>query len=90
MPCLQGVKGIEFSNDGKRFLSTSYDRIIKLWDTETGQVITTLGEGKMWFVAKFHPDADKQNVVLAGCSDKKVYQWDMNTGDLVQVRVNTL
>ncbi|KAK9851127.1 hypothetical protein WJX84_004948 [Apatococcus fuscideae] len=80
----KGVKGIEFSNDGKRFLSTSYDRVIKLWDTETGQVITTLGEGKMWFVAKFHPDADKQNVVLAGCSDKKVYQWDMNTGDLVQ------
>lgn len=85
--CLQGVRDINFSNDGRRFLSSSYDRVIKLWDTETGQVIRSVGEGKMFFTAKFHPDDDKQNVLMAGCQDKKVYQWDMNTGDLVQVRV---
>ena len=79
---LQGVKDINFSNDGKRFLSTSYDKVIKLWDTETGQVIKTFGEGKMFYVAKFHPE--QQNMMLAGCSDKKVYQWDLDSGDIIQ------
>lgn len=32
----QAVKDVSFSNDGKRFLSTGFDRQIKLWDTETG------------------------------------------------------
>ena len=85
-PWVQGVRDINFSNDGRQFLSSSYDRVVKLWDTETGQVIRSFGEGKMFFVAKFHPDPDKQNVLMAGCQDKKVYQWDINSGDLVQVR----
>ena len=73
--CLaQGLKGIDFSNDGRKFLSTGYDKVIKLWDTETGQVLRTFGEGKMFFVAKFHPNDDKQNVLMAGCQDKKVGQ----------------
>eukprot|EP00884_Botryococcus_braunii_P023228 jgi/Botrbrau1/958/Bobra.114_1s0003.2 len=80
----KGVKDICFSNDGRKFLSTSYDKVIKIWDTETGQAIRSLGEGKMFFVAKFHPDEDKQNVVMAGCGDKKVYQFDSSTGDLIQ------
>ncbi len=52
-------------------------------------MLKTFGEGKMYFVAKFHPDPDKQNVLMAGCSDKKIYQWDMDTGDLVQVDPNS-
>ena len=44
----------------------------------------------MFFVAKFHPDPAKQNVLMAGCQDKKVYQWDMDTGDLVQARLGAL
>ncbi|BDA47701.1 Pre-mRNA-processing factor 17 [Coccomyxa sp. Obi] len=80
----KGVKDISFSNDGRKFLSTSYDKVVKLWDTETGQVLQTLGEGKMFFTARFHPSDDKQNVIMGGCADKKIYQWDSDTGDLVQ------
>ena len=29
-------------------------------------------------------DEDKQNLVLCGCSDKKIYQFDTETGDIVQ------
>jgi hypothetical protein len=32
----------------------------------------------------FHPDADKQNVIMAGCADKRIYQFDLETGDAVQ------
>lgn len=49
------------------------------------QMLRSFGEGRMFFTAVFHPDDDKQNVVLAGCADKKIHQWDADTGDLVQV-----
>jgi pre-mRNA-processing factor 17 len=51
------------------------------------QVITTLNTGKLYFCGVFHPEADKQNVLMAGCADKKIYQFDFNTGDVEQVCV---
>ena len=55
---VQGVKDISFSNDGRTFLSSSYDKVVKLWDTETGKVLRSFGEGKMFFTARWallHP-----------------------------------
>uniref|UniRef100_A0A061R092 Pre-mRNA-processing factor 17 n=1 Tax=Tetraselmis sp. GSL018 TaxID=582737 RepID=A0A061R092_9CHLO len=80
----KSVRGIHFSNDGRRFLTASYDKNIKLWDTETGKVLGTYNTGKMAYVAKFHSEDDKQNVMMAGCSDKKIYQFDLDTGDVIQ------
>ena len=80
----KAVRDICFSNDGRRFLSAGYDRKIKLWDTETGQVISTLGQGAIPFCCKFNPADDQQNMVLAGCSDNKIYQFDLDSGDVVQ------
>jgi len=34
----KGVKDINFTNDGAKFVSVGYDKNIRLWDTETGQV----------------------------------------------------
>lgn len=49
------------------------------------QVITTLNTGKMYYCGVFHPEDDKQNVLMGGCGDKKIYQFDLNTGEVEQV-----
>ncbi|GAB2280444.1 hypothetical protein Dimus_015076 [Dionaea muscipula] len=80
----KAVRDICFSNDGTKFLSAGYDKNIKYWDTETGKVISTFSTGKIPYVVKLNPDEDKQNILLAGMSDKKIVQWDMNTGQITQ------
>jgi len=49
------------------------------------QVITTLNTGKLYYCGVFRPADDKQNVLMAGCGDKKIYQFDLNTGVVEQV-----
>ncbi|KAK8658667.1 hypothetical protein V6N13_036868 [Hibiscus sabdariffa] len=80
----KAVRDISFCNDGTKFLTSGYDKNIKYWDTETGQVISTFSTGKIPYVVKLNPDEDKQNILLAGMSDKKIVQWDINTGQITQ------
>ncbi|KAH7334501.1 pre-mRNA splicing factor [Rhizoctonia solani] len=80
----KAVKDVTFSNDGRRFLSCGFDRAMKLWDTETGQCIKVFSNGKIPHVVKFHPDEDKQHIFLAGMSDKKIIQYDINTSEIIQ------
>ena len=55
---------------------------MNLWDTETGRVIHTFSNKKTPFSVRFHPA--RQNIFLAGCSNKKIVQYDTNSGDIVQ------
>lgn len=80
----RAVKDVTFSNDGRRFLSCGFDRYIKLWDTETGQCLKNFSNGKMAHVLRFHPDEDKQNIFLAGMMDKKIIQYDIDSGEITQ------
>eukprot|EP01105_Mastigella_eilhardi_P008703 TRINITY_DN209_c0_g2_i1.p1 TRINITY_DN209_c0_g2~~TRINITY_DN209_c0_g2_i1.p1 ORF type:complete len:634 (-),score=210.78 TRINITY_DN209_c0_g2_i1:66-1886(-) len=74
----KGVRDLCQSRDGLRFLSASYDRSVKCWDTETGAVIGTYSNGKIPYCVKLYP-LGEQNVFLAGCSDKKILQYDLRT-----------
>ncbi len=39
------VRSCQFSNDGRKFFTASYDKTVKLWDTETGEItLETSGE----------------------------------------------
>jgi len=33
----KGVRDICFSNDGRKFITASFDKYLKIWDTETGK-----------------------------------------------------
>ncbi|KAJ8959125.1 hypothetical protein NQ318_022383 [Aromia moschata] len=80
----QAVRDINFNNSGKHFLSAGYDRYIKLWDTETGQVVSRFTSRKIPYCVKFNPDRNKQHLFVAGTSDKKIICWDTRSGDIVQ------
>ncbi|KAG6272079.1 hypothetical protein E4U49_003121 [Claviceps purpurea] len=68
-----------FNASGTQFLSASYDRKMKLWDTETGSCISTFTTGKTPHVIKFNPDPEHMTEFLAGMSDKKIVQFDTRT-----------
>ena len=78
------MRDICFTNDGRRFLSAGFDKLINLWDTETGKVIRSFTNRRTPFCVKFHPAEDKQNIFLAGCSNKKILQYDTNSKEIVQ------
>ena len=80
----QAIRDVNFNNSGDRFLSASYDRYIKMWDTETGQVVGRFSNKKMAFCAKFNPNDALQHLIVAGTSSNKIVCWDSRSGDIVQ------
>ncbi|KAF8253804.1 WD40 repeat-like protein [Wilcoxina mikolae CBS 423.85] len=78
----KAVTDISFNPSGQSFLSASYDRYMKLWDTETGQCINRFTTGKIPHVIRFNPSQPLG--FLAGMSDKKIVQFDTRSGELVQ------
>lgn len=73
---------ISFNNDGTEFLTASYDRYMKIWDTETGACKGKFTTGKTPHVVRYYPLDNNQFV--AGMSDKKIVQYDIRSGEMVQ------
>ena len=63
---------MEFTSDGLKFLSCSFDRRTKLWDTETGACLGDYTNGKMAFCARFYPL--DENVFLVGSGNNAIVQ----------------
>lgn len=78
----KSVNDIDFNSGGTQFLSASYDRMIKLWDTETGQCVNKFSPKSTPHVIRFNPGTPSE--FLAGMSDKKILQYDTRSGELVQ------
>ncbi|MDR3113955.1 MAG: hypothetical protein LBU25_00350 [Treponema sp.] len=52
-----GVNAAAFSPDGRRIVSASDDKTVKLWDAQTGRVLLTLSGHSDWVrSAAFSPD----------------------------------
>lgn len=80
----KAITDTDFHPSGKTFLTGSYDRQIKLWDTEYGKCLGRFSTGKTPHVVRFNPSAEHSHEFLAGMSDKKIVQFDTRSGELVQ------
>jgi len=78
----KSVTDTDFSPDGLSFLSASFDKQMKLWDTETGKCNGRFTTGKTPHVIRFNPSSPHEFV--AGMSDKKIMQFDTRSGELTQ------
>jgi len=78
----EAVRAVNMSNDGASFLSSGFDRYVRLWDLETGQAKATFSNRKMYYQVKFYPNDN--NVFLCASSDNRIYQWDIRTGTVCQ------
>jgi pre-mRNA-processing factor 17 len=79
------IREIDWSPDGTRFLSASYDKCVRLWDAETGKTIGKFVDGKssVPYCAKFYP-LDGAQMFLVGQSNRKIVQWDCRSNEIVQ------
>lgn len=77
-----GVKSIHINSDSTEFLSSSFDRKVRLWDIETGQVQATFNNGKIGNQIQFYPR--NNNIFVMAASDNRVYSWDIRSGEVVQ------
>jgi pre-mRNA-processing factor 17 len=76
------VRDVNFDPKGLKFVSAGYDKALKYWDTETGQCLLAIEHSSIPFCAKFHPE--NENILLAGCADRRICQWDLRSGEIVQ------
>lgn len=79
------VRDVCFNTDGTQFLSCSYDRLIRLWDTETGQVIVTFKCRRIPYCVRYNPDPEKQSSFIVGTANRRINQYDTVTGKKVQI-----
>jgi len=73
------VESVNFSPDGKKIVSASVDRTIKLWNAETGEEIKTLkGHKNLILSVNFSPDGKK---IVSGSADRTIKLWNAETGE---------
>lgn len=77
------INSISFSPDGKQFVTTSFDRKIKIWNVETGEEMQNM-KWKMNSVSQdavFTPDG---NEVVSGHVSGLIKIWDAQTGEEIK------
>jgi RNA polymerase sigma factor (sigma-70 family) len=73
-----GVAIVAFTPDGRRALSSSEDRTVRLWDVETGRELRRC-EGHTERVFSVACSADGRRA-LSGSADDTMRLWDLDTG----------
>ncbi|HKB38866.1 MAG TPA: c-type cytochrome domain-containing protein, partial [Gemmataceae bacterium] len=72
------IYALAFRPDGKVLATAGYDRLIKLWDLETGKLLRDLKDhSDAVYGVAFSPDG---KLLASGSADRTVKVWDVATG----------
>ncbi|KAH8049555.1 hypothetical protein JL722_11851 [Aureococcus anophagefferens] len=69
-----GVMCAEFSADGARVVTASYDRTVRVWDAATGATLMTLRNHTLVYCCAFSPDGSR---VVTGSLGGTAWVWDV-------------
>lgn len=78
----EAVRSINFNQKGSSFVSSSFDKSVKLWDVATGVEVSTFSNNRMGYQVRYNPNDD--NIFLIAASDNRIYQWDIRTKQVCQ------
>lgn len=72
-----------FNKNGDKFITGSYDRTCKIWDTNSGNELQSLEGHKsvVYCLAFNNPFGDR---VATGSFDKTAKVWDVDTGKMIK------
>ena len=77
---------LEFSKDGTRLASASFDRLAKVWDVSSGQELASLyGNNSNVFGVSFSPDG---KFLATGGGDGTVRTYTLWLDDLVEIALS--
>jgi WD40 repeat protein len=77
------VGSAAFSRDGQQIVSCSEDKIIRVWNAQTGDQLAVLESHSEWVTsASFSPDGQQ---IVSGSEDNTVRVWNAQTGDQLAV-----
>jgi len=83
----EALRDANLSADATRLATCGFDRFTRVWDVETGACLHTLTPNrKMAYCVDFYPR--DENVLLAGASDNRIYQWDLRANEAVVQEYN--
>ncbi len=77
---------VGFTTDGKRAVTGSLDHTLKLWNVETGKLISTMrGHSDYVMTLAISP---RGNIIASGGDDGAIRLWDARTGRLQKVLID--
>ena len=81
------VYAVSLTPDGRRAVSGSEDKTLRVWDVESGQCLRTLeGHTDMVLALSLTPDGRR---VVSGSRDRTLRVWDVESAQCLRTRKDT-